>query len=166
MALAVIAAGAALLLRPQSHDDSAGGSPVASVTAGPADAEAAAATTSAPYTIKAEPSEVATDAPLSTSTGRVDVVLTYVMFDQASGTVQASGFAAGVVEDGGTCTLTLTRDGKEVTATTTAEADAKTTSCGLLESPAGLAAGTWEAALTYASADAHGESGSQEVSVR
>ena len=166
VALAAVAVGAALLLRPQSAADSAGGSPVAPVTAGPVNAEAAAATSTAPYTIKAEPSEVATDAPRSTSAGRVDVVLTYVMFDEPSGSVQASGFASGVVENGGTCTLTLTREGTEVTATTTASADAQDTSCGLLESPAGLAAGTWEAVLTYSSAEAHGESASREVSVR
>ena len=166
VALAVLAAGAALLLRPQSNADSAGNSAAASVTAGPTAAEAAAATSSAPYTIKPEPSVVATDAPLRTTTGRVDVVLTYVMFDQPSGTVQASGFAAGVLENGGTCTLTLTRGGEKVTATSAATADAKTTSCGLLQTTTGLTAGTWGATLSYASGDAHGESASQEVSVR
>jgi hypothetical protein len=167
LALTVAAVGAALILRPQSADDSAAaGSPNSAQTAVPTDgADSAAATSSAPYTIKAEPTFVATDEQPSTSGDRVDVVLTYAAFDAASGAVQANGFAAGVIENGGTCTLTLTRDGKEVTATSTAEADASTTSCGLLETTDGLASGTWDAVLTYSSDDAHGKSGAMEVTV-
>jgi hypothetical protein len=80
--------------------------------------------------------------------------------------VQANGFVAGVIEDGGTCTLTLTRGGDEVSVRATASADATTTSCGLLETGTGLAAGTWEAVLTYTSQDADGTSQTAKVTVR
>lgn len=126
----------------------------------------AATTTPAPYTIKPEPSVVATDTPHSTVAGRADVSLTYVTFDQASRTVQASGFVAGLIEDGGTCTLTLTKGSDVVTATSKGTADATTTSCGLLQTPTGVAAGTWTAVLAYSSARATGHSSAQEVTVR
>jgi hypothetical protein len=169
LALTAVAAavGAALLLRPQLADDpAAAGSPASSETAAPTDGAApAAATSSAPYTIKSEPTFVATDAPATTSDD-VDVVLTYAAFDANSRTVQANGFVAGVIENGGTCTLTLSRGNDTVRATSPAEADATTTSCGLLETTTGLAAGTWDAVLTYSSDGARGKSDSVEVTVR
>lgn len=163
-AVAVVAA-VALVVGPRLGGDEPTGDP----SAGPGGtaAGAAAATTSyAPYTIKPEPPEVAVDPAAETGGGEVDVVLTFAGFDESTGTVQANGFAAGVLEDGGTCTLTLTRGDDEVTATSTGTADASTTSCGLLETEPGLAAGTWDAVLTYESDAAEGRSQSVEVSVR
>jgi hypothetical protein len=163
VALAAAAVVAALLLRPQLADDSAAvGSPSAATGDG---GQAAAGTSSAPYTIKAEPTFVATDEPAEPTGGRVDVLLTFAAFDDSTGTVQANGFAAGVIEDGGTCTLTLTRGSEAITATSRATADATTTSCGLLETASRPAAGQWDAVLTYSSDDAHGESGAMEVTV-
>jgi hypothetical protein len=159
LAFAAAAVGATLILRPHLATDSTAADSTEST---PTDG---AATSSAPYTIKAEPSLVATDAPATTSGDQVQVVLTYASFDAASGTVQANGFAAGLIEDGGTCTLTLTQGGDTVTATSTAAADASTTSCGLLETAAGLAAGTWDAVLAYSSDNARGESEAVEVTV-
>ena len=124
------------------------------------------ATVTAPYTIKAEPKTVATDSPRPTpSSGRAVVVLSYATFDAHSRTVQASGYAAGVIEDGGTCTLTLTKGPDVVTASSAAGADETTTTCGLLQTPAGLASGRWAAVLTYSSRQAEGRSGTQEVTV-
>jgi hypothetical protein len=160
LAFAAAAVGATLILRPHLATDS-----TAADSTGSTPTDGAAATSSAPYTIKAEPSLVATDAPATTSGDQVQVVLTYASFDAASGTVQANGFAAGLIEDGGTCTLTLTQGGDTVTATSTAAADASTTSCGLLETAAGLAGGTWDAVLTYSSDNARGESEAVEVTV-
>lgn len=133
------------------------GSPVPAATAG---------STPAPYTIKPEPTHVATDPARTTLPGgRADVHLTYVTFDASSGTVQASGFVAGLIEDGGTCTLTLTKGTDLVTATSTAGADATTTSCGLLETSPGIAAGNWQAVVAYSSPRASGRSQVAEVAV-
>ena len=168
-AIAAVAALAAFVVAPRLNDQSAFGS--ADVTA-PAGADGAAtatrgaaATSSAPYTIKPEPTKVATDAPVKTTGGKVDVVLTYAGFDRTAGTVQAGGLVTGVLEDGGTCTLTLTQGAEHVTATSTGAADAASTTCGLLETATGLGAGTWHAVVTYSSADAHGESQAMEVTV-
>jgi hypothetical protein len=169
VAIAVVAI-AAFLVGPRLTGDttssaSADGTGGAGGTGGAAPAEGAAATSSAPYTIKPEPTEVATDSPVEQTGGKVDVALTFAGFDGSTGTVQANGFVAGVLEDGGTCTLTLTKGSENVTATSTGAADASTTSCGLLETSAGIAAGTWHAVLSYSSDDAHGTSQSTEVVV-
>jgi hypothetical protein len=162
-AVAVVAVAGFLVLRPGGAGEPAA---AGSDTSDPAvSAQGAAASSTAPYTVEEEPSEVATDAPSETTGGRVQVVLTYAMFDAASGTVQGNGFAAGVIEEGGTCTLTLTRGDDEVTATTTAVADASTSTCGLLETGTGLETGTWDAVLTYSSDRARGESEAMEVTV-
>jgi hypothetical protein len=171
--LAAAAVGAGLLLRPQLASDStaAGSSGQASssgqvgVPSPTGSVANAAASPTAPYTIKPEPSRVATDAARPTGGSHVDVVLSFAGFDGSSGAVQANGFAAGVIENGGTCTLTLTRGADEVTATSAAEADASTTNCGLLQTSSGLTSGTWKAVLSYSSAKAQGQSGSTEVTV-
>src|SRR5215218_3536202 len=148
VAAVAAAAAAAVLVGPRVIGDE----PTTGTSAdGAASAEGVAATSSAPYTIKPEPAEVATDAPVEATGGRVDVVLTYAGFDETAGTVQAGGLVTGVLEDGGTCTLTLSNGAVEVTATSTGAADAASTTCGLLETTTGLAAGTWDAVLTYSS---------------
>jgi hypothetical protein len=169
-AVAVVAAAAFLVGPRLTGDTTAGDSSTGTAGAAPATGSAApvaraAATTTAPYTIRPEPTKVATDAPVHRTGGQVDVALTYVTFDKSAGTVQANGFVAGIIEQGGTCTLTLTKGGSKVTATSTAEADATTTNCGLLETSGDLAAGTWNAVLAYSSAKATGTSAAREVTV-
>jgi hypothetical protein len=173
--LAVVAAAvvaAVLVLRPAHPTDLAtdGTSTGATTSGSPAEGvsatSSAAATSTSPYTIKPEPSRVATDTPVKTTSGHADVVLTYAGFEDSSGTVQANGFVAGVIEEGGTCTLTLTMGGQEVSATSTASADATTTSCGLLETSGSLLPGTWDAVLSYSSEDTEGTSEHVAVTVR
>jgi hypothetical protein len=105
------------------------------------------ATSTAPYTIKPEPTLVATDSP-PTAAGP-DVVLTYAGYEPSTGTVRANGFVAGVIEDGASCTLTLTSGNREISTSSEAVADATTTSCGLMETEDGVPSGTWEATLSY-----------------
>jgi hypothetical protein len=154
LAFVVVAAGAGLALRSASSGyssetaDATGAAPTAAVDG----AGAAPTTETAPYTIKPEPTQVATDPPRPSDAG-LDVVLTSAVFDSTTGTVQANGYVAGTIEEGGTCTLTLTKGGQQVTATSTSLADATTTSCGLVETAPGLGAGTWEAVLSYKGTD-------------
>jgi hypothetical protein len=103
----------------------------------------------------------------SAQTGRqVGVVLGYADWDAADGVVEAAGFVIDVIENGGTCTLTLSSAGSTVSATATGAADATTTNCGRLTIPrAGLAAGSWRAVLTYQSPAAHGTSEAMTVEV-
>ncbi|SDO14678.1 hypothetical protein SAMN05660199_01356 [Klenkia soli] len=155
---------------------------VTHLTGGGTSSVDAAATTPTPYasySIGPEPTTVATDPPAAglpvdpassedagTGQPEVQVVLTYAQFQSDTGTVQANGFVSGVIQDGGTCTLTLRREGQDdVVVTTVASADATTTSCGLLETGTGLASGTWDVELAYSSDTASGSSAVDEVVV-
>jgi hypothetical protein len=113
------------------------------------------------------PADVATDPPPDASTGEVaDVVITVARWHGDASEVQAGGYVRGVLEREGECTLTLTRDGQQVQASTTAEPDAKTMACGLLSIPRDqLTSGTWTAVLSYASETTSGESATSEVDV-
>lgn len=96
---------------------------------------------------------VATDAPVPTDGSRTAVVLTFAEWDGAGSAVDAAGFVQGVVEDGGICTLTVSRGSAQVTAQGAAEADAATTTCGSLSVPGhSLAPGSWQVRLSYTSA--------------
>ncbi|GAB3357543.1 hypothetical protein GCM10027300_27920 [Modestobacter lapidis] len=106
---------------------------------------------------------VATDAPRPATT---DVVLTYLVWDGAADAVIASGYVSPVIEDGGTCTLELTRDGESVSTTSDAVADASTTSCGQLQVLGDdLAPGEWSAVLGYESGTTSGTSEPFDVRV-
>jgi hypothetical protein len=110
--------------------------------------------------------EVATDEPVPASDGPADVVVSYAGWDDASSSVEVSAFLGGVLEDGGTCTLTLTKDGASQTASTAGTADVSTTICGLLSVPdAGLTPGTWSAVVTYDSSATTGSSDPVQVTV-
>jgi hypothetical protein len=106
---------------------------------------------------------VATDGPRSATT---DVVLSYLVWDGAAAAVTAGGYVSPLIEDGGTCTLALTRHGSSVSATSDAAADASTTSCGELQVPGDeLEPGEWSAVLSYESDTATGTSEPLDVQV-
>lgn len=95
---------------------------------------------------------LATDAPVTVTGSSAPVRLTYAEWDAAAGKVVAGGFVAGVVEEGGTCRLTLTRNGQTVTVDSPATPDAANTYCGELAVPRPqVAAGSWQAVLSYRS---------------
>ncbi|MGY1783140.1 hypothetical protein [Geodermatophilus sp. SYSU D01036] len=98
------------------------------------------------------PEEVATDAPPTSGDTALQAVLTAVSWDAGRAAVRAAGYVSGAVEDGGTCTLTLTSGATVLTATSEGLADASTTSCGQIRvTDPRLTAGTWQAVLGYAS---------------
>lgn len=111
---------------------------------------------------------VATDEPvvIPPDTEAVPVVLTYSAWVPADREAVAGGFVAGIIEDDGVCTLTLTQGGASVTVEAPAMPDATTTVCSGLVVPGDrLAAGTWQATLTYTSAAHRGTSASAPVEV-
>lgn len=89
----------------------------------------------------------------------VGVTLTIAGWDPTASEAIAAGYVD-AVEEGGTCTLTLTgATGEVVTAEGPATVDASTTSCGTLGVPgSSLSSGTWLAVLTYTSPISSGES--------
>ncbi|MBF0687198.1 MAG: hypothetical protein IR158_05435 [Cellulomonas sp.] len=119
-------------------------------------------------TSSSAPTEEPTAEPTPSGDTRQDVAVsvTIAEWNAASGAVEVSGYAD-VVEDGGTCTLTITRDGRTVTGSEVAVADASTTSCGLMSAaPTTPSAGTWQAVLSYSSDASRGASAPVEVRVR
>lgn len=79
----------------------------------------------------------------------------------------AAGFIPTVVEDGGTCTLTLTRGDVTLSATGTATSNAANTVCaqGLTIDDTRLVAGDWTMTLAYSSARYEAASAQMKVQV-
>jgi hypothetical protein len=109
---------------------------------------------------------VATDPPATSSGGRARVVITSADVQPADGVVEVDGYVAGLVEESGTCTVTLTSGTRSARATGPAWPDASTTSCGSIVVPVDrLDAGTWRAVLSYASPSSAGSSAPVDVTV-
>jgi hypothetical protein len=99
-------------------------------------------------------------------TSAVPVVLTYSDWSAVDSQVLAGGYVSGVLEDDGVCTLTLTQGAASIVVEASAAADATTTVCGnLAVDGSELAAGTWQAVLTYVSAAHTGTSAAVSVEV-
>jgi hypothetical protein len=146
-----------------SPDEAADGSPVR--TAPPTQAPGTYGTpldTAAP-----DPTAVATDpAPTTAARGNATVQITYYGWNPDSGVVELAGFVPSLVEEGGSCTLTLTQAGTSATATREATPNVTNTACGELVVPGDeLAAGTWRAVLSYESPRSTGASEPVEVLV-
>lgn len=172
--LVAVAAGSALLLAPEA--DGPGSTIADGTSAVPTSAAMPAAPTTEAYSdprapgtdaVPTEPpKEVATDEPYGAPDGPANVALTFAEWDAPSASVQVNAFVGGLVEDGGTCTLTLSRGADTRTAAVPGSADAATTICAPMTVPADqLGSGTWQARVTYSSATAMGASEPVEVSV-
>jgi hypothetical protein len=160
VALAVAAALVAVVLWFPGED----GDGTPSDAAAPA-AEAAGPATPEPRPLTAdevaEPTPgqaVAMDEPASTGGGDVTVQITQAGWG-TSGTVEVSGFVSGVIEDGGTCRVTLSHGDETVTGGNAGMADATTTVCGVIElGDEEMSSGWWQAVLSYESATSSGTS--------
>ena len=143
----------------------------ATVTVTPTPAPTATTTSAAPTatpvgTPSPEPTPPVPPAPTQESRADVDVTLTFVTWNGTTAAVEVGSYVAGVVENGGTCTLRLERDGNVVTAASDALADAASTSCGILAvAGSALTGGTWSASVEYTSATSTGTSEAMEVAV-
>lgn len=66
--------------------------------------------------------------------------------------VSSSGYVAGIVEDGGTCTFTFSGSGASTDVSSVGRSDVRTTSCGLVQVPIeAFSRGTWTVMVTYSS---------------
>ena len=125
-----------------SHPD---GTAVAAQVADPWQPTGTAAVSPPP----ADPADVATDTAKPAS---ASLQITYSGTDEAGEGVAVGAYVAGLIEQGGTCTMTLTLDGDKASVTTDGLPDAQTTSCGQLVVPySELSPGTWAVDVTYSS---------------
>jgi len=103
---------------------------------------------------------------LNTEATKKSVTVLITTWAQKHGDIAVNGYADGVVESNGTCTLTLRKDGVIKTATRPGHANATNTTCGESDIPVtSLSPGTWQATLSYSSPTASGTSNPQPVEV-
>lgn len=94
----------------------------------------------------------------------VTPVITSWGYNAITQQAEVSGYVGGIIENGGTCTLTLEKSGQKVTESKAAIADAQTTSCGLITVARNrLSPGNWTATLSYSSDNAEGTSQPRSV---
>lgn len=108
-------------------------------------------------------------APTSEATGKRNVTPTLTSWGQNPSTkdLEAAGYVSGIVENGGTCTLTATRGSKQVSESISATQNAQNVSCGLITiARSNLSTGTWSLILSYSSASSEGTSNPQNQEVK
>ena len=96
----------------------------------------------------------------------ITVTITFGTWNTASAAVEVGAHVEGVVENGGSCALRLSKGGQVVGAKSTGVADASTTACDALAvSGAVLTSGTWAATVAYTSSTSHAISASIDIEV-
>ncbi len=116
-------------------------------------------------TAEAEPTTTPPSEPGTTTPSLAPVDVVIATSGWRNGAAVVSGYAT-VIEDGGTCTATLTRGDVQASASRPATPDAQTTSCGLIEvqDPA-LTPGTWTVVLAYTSRTSTGTSEPMSITI-
>lgn len=146
------------------HELGASGTPVPSSSA-----SESAAPTPAPTAAPQSPAPTSSPTPqASLALGDAPVAITIAEVHGAN--LEIAAHVDGLVEQGGTCTLTLERTDAASDAPVSVERDAlpdaASTTCGRFAVPLGdLASGTWTATVTYASDTAYGVSDEVAVEV-
>jgi hypothetical protein len=101
-------------------------------------------------TSASDKSKTAIPAPVS----KPEAVIVVAGADLDGLNVSASGYASGVVENGGKCTFTFTRPEQRVESSRDAVANVADTACGFVRIPINqFTKGTWQVVLTYTSDD-------------
>lgn len=92
--------------------------------------------------------------PTNTSNGKKQVAPIITSVDKR----EISAYISGVFEEGGTCTATLTKDGKTVTKTSIGFGNVSYTSCEPITVDGSLDKGSWSVVVSYDSKAAEGQS--------
>jgi hypothetical protein len=97
---------------------------------------------------------------------KVTPVITYA--GQYGGNIEVSAYIPGIIENGGTCTLTAVKGSSKVTKQVTGVDNAQNTSCPTFIVPRGDfdSAGTWAITISYSSGSYSGESASKTLEVK
>jgi hypothetical protein len=109
------------------------------------------------------PSETETEQAANSTNANVIVT----SWGQSATNFELAARVTNRLEDGGTCTLTLTKGTTTVNGTSTASTNVSDTSCGFIKIPLSkLSSGTWNATVKYSSSGATGTSSNTEVTVQ
>lgn len=128
---------------------------------------------SAEHTVPPDPTDTPSTAPTASAPasapatlGTVTPFVTTAGWDASSRELVASAIVPKIVEQGGICTLTATRNGVTRTASAGTGPGAQYTGCGSLALPGSkLAAGSWTVTVSYRSAKYSGTSAPRTVTV-
>lgn len=167
--LAIVVAGSAVYLVSQkSHDQNESNNDTnEQINYDPPTEEELAATEDNKNRIAEEQNAAETTTPQASQTEKTKVtpIIGYVESDTTS--VRANGFISAVIEEGGTCTLTLRRQNSVIEANSKSLPDAQSTVCGLMEiSSNQLSTGNWTATISYNSSKYQGISEERVVEVQ
>jgi hypothetical protein len=81
--------------------------------------------------------------------------------------LELNAFVPELTENGGACKLTITKDSQSITKDKKAQADAQTTTCGIIEvEKSKLENGVWIAIVEYSSPTSYGKSNPVEVEIK
>jgi cytoskeletal protein RodZ len=134
--------------------------PTASGTPGASDQDPSGASTT-PVTTNPQPSSTASP-PVTVK--KVVPSMSYYAYN--SGTLTLGGGVSGLVENGGTCTVSVWQGASTVTQKFAAKAGPSSTDCGAMSiSSTKFTSGTWNLTITYSSPDAQGTSPATQVSL-
>jgi hypothetical protein len=98
--------------------------------------------------------EQSTPPPDSVVASDVEAVIVVAGVDVDGKNVTVSGYAAGILEDGGECIYSFTGMTAETSATAEGRADRSVTTCGSTQVPIEqFARGTWEVTMRYVASD-------------
>jgi hypothetical protein len=104
-----------------------------------------------------------------TNTAKKSVTVEITTYRQHSTTFDVNSQVTGVVETGGTCTLSMIAESnpsESVTQSRLSEANASNTTCGVISVPLSkLHSGTWNVSVSYSSSDAQGKSDINQLEV-
>lgn len=141
----------------------------------PAESTPSASPSAAPSSTEPSPADSAAPAPVTTSSSpapkpkatKVVVTVAYHGWSWIDEIAQVGGLVEGVKKKGGTCTVTMTRDGRSVTGTASATTDEKggVVCEAVTVDSAELNAGMWKAVLSYTGAATTGSSAAVDIEV-
>ena len=108
------------------------------------------------------------EAPSSTALGSVKPIISAWGQPSGNGTdLAVNGYVPSVIETDGQCTVTLVKDGVNVTVSKASLQNAQNTSCGQLKiAYSSLSPGVWKATLTYKSMSSEGTSAPVDIEVK
>ena len=136
-----------------------GPSTTAMPSAKPSSTQSPSPTTASPSTSPSTTSPSASASATASSAPKKNVVVFITRSDwNANDGVQLGGYVE-VIDNGGTCTLTLTKGTEKYISQISSTRDASTMSCsGIYPNTKNLGAGTWDITLSYDSAESAGTS--------
>ncbi len=82
--------------------------------------------------------------------------------------IEVRAYIPSIIEDGGTCSVTITKDNLKVTKTSSGEKDATTTRCGNIVIPRSefKEYGKWSVVISYSSSSSQGSSAARNMEVQ